>query len=226
MSAAALTAVLDGAGLDTVVVEDLESGLEGLADAAPDLVVVNALRWRMGHPRYDEFRDQWAFSLSDAGRASLTDWVGAGRPLLALHSALICFDDWPGWGDLIGGAWDWDRSHHPPVGPVDVSCRRGSPLTEGLDDFTVTDECYVDLRLGPDCDVVATMTAEGCDRQPACWVRHDAGGRVAASALGHDLRSLDDPAHRALLRRLIDWLLSDGPEGTVRRTPDERSVVP
>jgi hypothetical protein len=211
LSVSALTALLDDTGLEAVVTEDLEAGLVGLAEAAPDLVVVNAGRWTMGHPRYDDYRDRWALSLSTAARDALTDWVAAGRPLLALHTALVCFDDWPEWGDLIGGAWDWEHSRHPPVGTVEVTYRPGSPLVDGLADFAVTDECYVDLSLRPGNEVVATMAAEGCDPQPACWVSRAAGRRVVTSTLGHDLRSLDHPAHRALLGRLIDWLLSDDP---------------
>jgi hypothetical protein len=137
-------------------------------------------------------------------------WVASGGALLALHTALVSFDDWPGWGDLIGGAWDWDRSGHGPVGPVDVRCGGHDSLEDA--GFTVTDECYVDLDLRDDVVVAATMTQAGGPTQPACWVRRHGGGRVATSALGHDLRSLDDPEHRTLLSGLIAWLLANHPE--------------
>lgn len=212
LSLGALTDLLAGVGLAPVVVEDPEGALAGLTDSDHDLLVVNALRWTMGHPRYAEFRDDWALSLSADARRQLAGWVGSGRPLLALHSAIVSFDDWPEWIDLIGGVWDWSCSSHPPVGPVEVAYPPGVALTADLADFTVHDECYVDLNLHPDVDVVATMTADGCGGpQPACWVLSSGGRRVATSALGHDRRSLDHPAHRALLERLVQWLLSDDP---------------
>jgi type 1 glutamine amidotransferase len=215
-SQAPLTALLDEVGLDAVVTDDIEAGLAGLAAADHQLLVVNALRWTMGHRRYDEHRDRWGLSLAPAARRGLLDWIDRGRPLLALHTALVCFDDWPEWGAVLGGAWDWDRSHHPPIGPVTVHPEPGPAVTAGLDDFTVTDECYVDLRLFPGNELVATATAAGCERQPVCWVRRGAGGRVAASTLGHDARSLDDPDHRALLARLIGWLRAGERVGTTR----------
>ena len=64
-----------------------------------------------------------AFSLSAAGRTAIDEWHAAGRPILALHTGVICFDDWPGWGELLGGRWDWNRSSHPPLGRVGVCTR-------------------------------------------------------------------------------------------------------
>lgn len=209
LSVPALRGVLGGLGLDTVVATDVEGALCAPDLPAHRLLVVNALRWTMADPGYAEHRDRWALSLSPAAREALTDWVEAGRPLLALHTALVCFDDWPGWGRLIGGAWDWSRSSHPPVGAVGVRCDPHHPATAGLGPFEVEDECYRDLRLEDDVEVVATATVDDDPPQPAAWVRRTAGVRVATSTLGHDQRSLDHPAHRSLLTALGGWLLSD-----------------
>lgn len=208
LSAPALTAVLAEAGLTAVFEQDIEAGLRSLISTDPELLVVNALRWTMAHPRYAEFREEWALSLSHEARDAVEAWVGDGGALLALHTALVCFDDWPGWGDLLGGSWDWDRSRHPDCGPVQVECSAEHSITAGVAPFTVEDECYVDLALRPGIEVVATMTVPGEDSQPAVWVRREGGGRVAVSTLGHDLRSLDEPGHRALLGRLVRWLLA------------------
>ncbi len=206
LSIPALTEVLAGHGFDPVVtVEDVESTLSGLRHAPPDLLVVNALRWTMRHPRYDDHRAQWATALSAQDRLALSGFVRGGGSLLAMHTALVCFDDWPAWSDLIGAAWDWDRSHHPPIGAVEVRFD-GHPVTDGIATFTVTDECYTDLRFRPGNQVVATVLASEGAAQPACWLREVGRGRVATSTLGHDLRSLDHPAHRALLARLLTWL--------------------
>ncbi len=214
LSANALAAVLTDAGLRPVVETDLEAALAGLDESDHSLMVFNALRFTMEHQRYDEFRSEWAFSLSSTGRSALTRWVRSGRPLLALHSALVSFDDWPEWGDLIGGRWDWARSHHPPLGEVEIRCDPDHPVTTGLGTFTLFDECYLDLAVGDDNTVVATAHVPGADPQPACWLRAVDESRVAVSAPGHDLRSLDRVEHRALLARLVTWLLDPPPEET------------
>lgn len=206
LSMPTLSQVVTDAGLRPVVVTDLEASLAGLADSPHALLVVNALRFTMAHPRYEPFRNEWALSLSNSARDALADWVESGRPLLALHTALVSFDDWPEWGDLIGGRWDWERSSHPPLGTVEIQCDAEHPVTAGLGPFNVTDECYTDLDVRGGNTIVATAMAGG-DAQPACWLREVDGCRVAVSTLGHDLQSLDQPQHRRLLTRLIDWLL-------------------
>jgi hypothetical protein len=207
LSLPAVEAVLGEAGLTVSASEDPDAALAGLGDTGPDLLVVNTLRFTMSHPRYAEHRDRWALSLSGLARRTTTEWVERGGRLLALHTALVSFDDWPGWAEVIGGAWDWSRSSHPPVGEVSVHCDPNSPVTTGLEDFTIADEVYIGLGLRAGNQVVATASADGVDPQPASWVRPVGAGRVATSTLGHDLRSLDDPAHRALLGRLIDWMM-------------------
>ncbi|HUW01198.1 MAG TPA: ThuA domain-containing protein [Acidimicrobiales bacterium] len=212
MSIEALREVTTGARLRPIVTTDLEVALDDLGRSNPSLVVVNALRFTMPHPRYDEFRDAWAFSLSAPARRAFAEWIRRGHPVLALHSALVSFDDWDEWGDLIGGRWDWNASHHPPVGPVEVHCDPTHPVTRGLGDFTVTDESYVDLDVRDGNTLVATSATTSGGPQPACWLREVDGSRVAVSALGHDTESLDQPTHRALLARLVDWLLDDRPD--------------
>jgi type 1 glutamine amidotransferase len=224
LSAPALAAVLGAAGLTPVVATDIEAALGDIDAIAPDLIVVNALRWTMTHPRYAEFREAWALSLSSSARQSLADWVEAGGALLALHAALVCFDDWPGWADLIGARWDWERSRHPPLGPVMVEPDAGHPLARGLSPFTVTDECYVDLDIRPGNEMVAEASTDEISPQPAAWVRKVGDGRVATSTLGHDLRSLDDPAHRTLLTTLIEWTQSS--RDSVHVDPTRPEPVP
>jgi uncharacterized protein len=212
-SVPALRAVLRDAGFAEVDVDDdIERAATRLPVAPPDLLVVNALRWTMRHPRYAEHRDEWAYSPSESAREAITAAVRGGVPLLALHGALVSFDDWPEWGDLIGASWDWEASHHPPVGGVTVRCDDSHPVTAGLGTFAVDDECYSGLASRPDNRVVATAQAGGSPPEPACWLRDDRSARVATSTLGHDARSLDDPNHRRLLARLVAWLT--GPRTT------------
>ena len=98
-----------------------------LADGA-DLLVVNACRFRMLDERYtDEQRDEWATEATPMVRQAIREHLPAGRPLLGLHAASICFDDWPEWADLLGGAWQWEPSGHGPVAPLTLRRRRLIP---------------------------------------------------------------------------------------------------
>lgn len=206
-STAALLELLPD-GDDALVFGD-PAELARLSDGEWGLLVVNALWWRMDAPKYDELRVEWARELPPEARAGIESHVEAGRPILGLHTAAICFDDHPRWGEILGGAWEWGRSSHPPLDddePVRVRVTGSSPLVAELPDFEVIDEVYGDLRLEPDVD--ALLVADGgAGEHPMLWARTlPAGSRVVYDALGHDRRSLDHPTHREILRRAIAWL--------------------
>ncbi|CAO3363520.1 ThuA domain-containing protein [Azospirillum palustre] len=206
-AAPALEGILAGAGVVSTVTDDIEGGLAALEQGGFDLLTVYALRWRMlGSEKYAPHRERWAFSLSPDGRRRLWNFVTGGGGLLGLHTALICFDDWPDWTDLLGGAWVWGRSAHPPRGPVTlVPTDHPHPLTAGLPPFTVTDEAYGDFDLAGDVRPLALVAPEGGRAWPALWARDAGLGRVVADTLGHDRASLEHPAHRQILTRAALW---------------------
>jgi len=157
-AAAALAGVLRGHGIESVVTMDIEGGLAELPRGWFDLLTIFALRWTMADDKYAAHRAQWALSISAAGRAAILAHLSSGRGLFGVHTASICFDDWPGWGEALGGAWVWGASSHPPLGLVDVGVvEPHHPLVRGIGDFTLTDEVYGDLALHH--DVVPLMQA-------------------------------------------------------------------
>jgi uncharacterized protein len=207
---ARLAALLAEQGVAAEVHTDVDAALGALPGAA--LLVVNALRWTMSGPgtpqRYRDLAGQEAASPSPAAREALAAHLAAGGGLLGLHTASICFDDWPGWGDALGGAWVWGRSHHPPVGAeVAVSVTAEHPLVSGLDDFTVVDEVYSDLALRPDVVGLLAAPHPGTEtpRHPLLWAREHGGGRVVYDTLGHHPPSYDVPEHAEVVRRAIRW---------------------
>ena len=115
--------------------------------------------------------------------------------MLAVHTGIISFDDLPRWSEILGGRWVWGRSHHPPLGPVAVR--------HDGEEFEVDDECYRDLELADDIDVVA-RSAGG---HPLAWTRDAGAGAAGVDLLGHDTRSLDHPGHRHLLATVVRRLL-------------------
>jgi type 1 glutamine amidotransferase len=209
-----LAEVLSGAGVVSDVCFDLEAGLAHLTGY--DLVTVYALRWTMARPMFDSERDAWAQSLSSAARSGLIAHVERGGGVLAVHTAAICFDDWPEWRALVGAAWNWDRSFHPPPRTMRVDVGGGHPITAGLGGFELEDECYTNLDWDPGMQVLASAPYRGV--QPLIGARNREGRRVVSDALGHDLRSLSHPTHQTLLRRAALWA-SGRPDDEVAATP-------
>jgi hypothetical protein len=209
-SAPALARVLESAGLHARLTFELPELLTWLRFGRDALLVIYALRWSMTqHEKYEPHRAQWAMSLPEEARATISDHVRAGAGLLGMHTASICFDDWPGWAEVLGGAWQWGRSYHPLLGPVKAYVDATHPLARGLADFDVTDEVYAEQRVLPGVEVYGWAETTGdsprTGRQPALWTHRYGAGRVVYDGLGHDAASLEHPVHRRLIQRAALW---------------------
>jgi type 1 glutamine amidotransferase len=155
--------------------------------------------------RYAHQRDEWAIDTPAHAPAALAAHLGRGGGVLAMHTACICFDDWPGWGDTLGGAWDWERSSHPPAGVVDVQVHADAhPIVAGLHDFDVHDEVYGFLR-HPRPVVPLVTGAHGGAVHPLVWTAEHGTARVVVDTLGHSERSYAVDQHREIVRRAARW---------------------
>ena len=203
-----LAGMLEAGCIAAQTVTDPEALVSPLI-AGVDLLVVQALRWRMlGHDKYIPFRAEWAFSPSPGLRAAIADHVARGGGLLVLHTGVICFDDWPEWAQIIGGAWVWGQSNHPLPQGAQVTLAAPHSITDGAQGFALTDEVYRDLALAPDAKVLAVARADeepGTAAHPAIWTHGFGAGRVVVDTLGHDPASLRHPTHARILRRAAVW---------------------
>lgn len=203
-----LAAIADEAGFDPILVDHPDALIPLLIDASTDdVLVVNALRWRMLADRYAVWRDEWAYETSPELRTAITDFVAGGGGLVGNHTAPICFDDWPAWGDIMGGAWNWERSAHPPLGPVSATIVAEHPVTAGvISPVNLDDEVYGDLSMRPGVATLATARRDPDDaEQPVVWIHRFGQGRVAYCCFGHDRRSLQHVGVRRILRQAMVW---------------------
>jgi hypothetical protein len=206
-AARALADALAETGVRSDLTDDVEGALARLPEY--DLVTVYALRWRMlDDPKYAPFRAEYAMSLSAAGRAAFGTHLSTGGALLALHTACICFDDWPGWGEMLGARWRWGQSFHPPQQTVHVHVEDPAhPICAGVADFVVEDEIFHALEptaaLQP---LLSARAAPDAPEQPLMWARCHGDGRVVYDALGHTVESIRQPAHRRILQQAVGWL--------------------
>ena len=202
-----LVELLARAGIESESTADIEAGVDRLRSESFDLLTVMALRWRMdGNPKYAALRDEFGFSLAAESRSIIENFVRQGGGLFGLHTACLCFDDWPQWRDILGGAWVWGQSSHPPYGKVSVSpAGLRHLLTRELPAFQLMDEVYGGLDLSPGTMPLLTANADDGVEQPVLWVREYGQGRVAFDALGHDSNSLLQPVHARLVQRCAAW---------------------
>lgn len=214
VAAPALAALLSEHGVESKITDDIEAGLATLDETGADLLTVYALRWTMAiGDKYAPHRARWAFKLSAGGRLAIESHLARGGGLLALHTALICFDDWPPWKEILGGAWQWGRSSHPPYGEVEVKFDGvDHPLVQGLNAFRLRDEAYGDLGLNADVHPLMWVRAAPGDWQPALWTHQAGRGRVAVDTLGHDAGAFAHAVHRRVVARAALWALGRSDE--------------
>jgi type 1 glutamine amidotransferase len=194
------------AGLTPQIVHGASEGLDRFAAEGADLLVLHCLAFTMTQAdKYAPLRASHAYEAPPRVREAIAAHLAAGRGLLGLHTAAICFDTWPEWGALLGAGWVWGTSHHPPPGPMRVSLHAGHPVSQGIEDFDTDDELYCGLRVAPDAQVLATAEAGPVpEAQPVVTVR-EAAGRSVYSALGHDAAAFAPAAHRRLLQQAARW---------------------
>jgi hypothetical protein len=208
-SGAALVELFTDLGHTVRLVDDPDAAAALLGSPAdvPDALVVDGLWWRMLGDAYDRWRDDHAYSPPAATRDALTSFVRNGGGLVAVHTTPICFDDWPEWGDVVGGSWRWGVSSHPPAGPVRARVVADHPVVDGLPtEIELCDEVYGDMAVG-DVEVLAVAKRHGDDPdQPVVWIHRYGRGRVVFDGFGHDTASLRDTNHSRLLGQAIAWV--------------------
>jgi len=215
-SSAVLAESLKDVGIDSTITLDIERGLEQLAAGDRfDLLTIYALRFSMvQHEKYGPYKEAWAFSLTETGQSAIRSHVERGGGLLALHTASICFDNWPEWRDVLGGAWDWSRSFHPEINSIDIEiAAKEHPIVSGLNNFDIHDEIYHYLAPAPDVEPLLVAEASKEDGpQTIMWARSFGKGRVIYDGLGHDATSIANPTHQKILKRAALWTLNRSSE--------------
>jgi hypothetical protein len=204
----ALVDLVESTGREAALVDHPDDAARALRGHSYDALVIDALFWRMLGDAYEQWRDTWAYSPSADVRDALTSFVADGGGLVAVHTTPICFDDWPEWGDVLGGSWQWGVSSHPPSGPVVVDVVAQHPVVDGLAHrFELTDEVYGDLDLREGVEVLAVAKRHpDDDDQPVVWAHRFGTGRVVFDGFGHDAASIAEPNNAALIANAIEWV--------------------
>lgn len=204
-----LAKILREENIESDVHIDVDDAVDALATGEYTMFTNYALRWpMMNHEKYEPFRREWSYSIPQTHRKTISDFVENGGSLLALHTACICFDDWPEWGNITGGNWVWDTSFHPPLGRVNA-VSDNIPFDGSSTSFSVRDELYQKVNIRADSQLFLRGYIDDMfDQHPLAWTTSYGRGRVVCNMLGHDAASLMEPEHKRLLKLAARWLTS------------------
>jgi len=127
--------------------------------------------------------------IADAQLLGLLKFVESGKGYVGIHSAADSFRDSP---------------YQVSVTEVE------HPITEGLDEFRVTDEQYI-TSYDPRNTILATALWKGT-AMPVLWVKPWGKGRIFYNALGHNPESCSADIFKTLLVRGTVWAATRLPE--------------
>ncbi|MGW0905103.1 ThuA domain-containing protein [Streptomyces sp. NPDC002853] len=160
---------------------------------------------------------------TDAQRDAMKKYVKSGKGVVALHNTLDMGveDSFPWWDDLINAGAHMP-AHSPGVlkGTAKVA-DRVHPSTKGLPERWERPEEWYNFDKNPRGDVHVLVTADettydpggskmGADH-PISWCRNAEGGKVWATAMGHDKASYTEPAFREHVLGGIQWAAGNKP---------------
>ena len=138
--------------------------------------------------------------ISDAQKNGLLNHIASGKGYVGVHSAADSFRGCPEYRAMVGGHF----ITHPRYREYQVSIVDSEhPITEGLDEFTVTDEQYI-TDYYPRVHVLASALWKG-DAMPVAWTKSWGDGRVFYLALGHDAKACQHEMFPILLQRGALW---------------------
>ncbi|OHB78402.1 MAG: hypothetical protein A2W31_11340, partial [Planctomycetes bacterium RBG_16_64_10] len=168
--------------------------------------------------KYDAivFYDMWVQGITPRQQRAFVELLQQGIGVVALHHTLVAQENWPEYGEIIGGKYYLkDRvvdgkqvaksafAHDQDI-PVRVAVADHA-ITRGLQDFTIHDEAYCHYDVAPAATVLLTTDHPKSDPELA-WVKTYGNSRVCYIQLGHDHQAYENPNYRLLVARAIRWV--------------------
>ena len=145
--------------------------------------------------------------IASATVKALTDYVAAGKSLIALHPGTWrLWKNFPEWNaKIVGGG----AGGHDKFGEFEVSVTAKHPITAGVPDkFKISDELYwfTPEKVGVEIEVLATATStQKPGTYPQVFVVKHPKAKIAGITLGHDAKAHDLPAFQTLLKNAVLW---------------------
>ena len=124
--------------------------------------------------------------------------------ILVLHHAILAYQQWPPWNELVGIPDRTLGSFH--IGEtVEVKVANPEhPITKGMSSWEMMDETYVMNDAGEGNEILLTADHPRSMKTIA-WTRSYRNARVFCCESGHDNRTWADPSFRTILARGIKW---------------------
>lgn len=155
---------------------------------------------------FPEMKRMWG---KEAEKA-IMDFVNHGAGFVLFHSASATHYDWPEYHKMVGATWG-KNTRHGKIVPFEVKITDSKhPITQGMSNFWITDELWVEMEQQDANQVICTAYApvsnNGSDHnEPVAICRRQGKGRCFYLVLGHDVVAMQNPGWKTLMQRGTEW---------------------
>ena len=160
--------------------------------------------------KYDLIVPVWTMgTLKPEAEENVCNAVAAGTGIAGCHGGMCdAFRSSTEWQFMTGAQWVAHPGNSDVTYDINIKKASSSPLTEGIEDFSVTSEQYY-IHIDPAVDVLATTTftypgnhtANGRITVPVAFTKRWGQGKVYYNSLGHNRYIFDIPQVREMMRR-------------------------
>ena len=126
-----------------------------------------------------------------------------GQGLFLLHHAILAYDDWSFWSDLVGipdRRFGYDMAQTLQVEIANTE----HPITQGIAPWTMVDETYSMADAGAD-SIPLLRVNHARSMNTLAWARKFREARVFCFQSGHDSQTYVNPTFRQVVLRGIQW---------------------
>ncbi len=127
----------------------------------------------------------------------------SGQGIFLLHHAILAYEQWPFWSDLVGisdRSFGYDHEQELSVQIADPA----HPITQGIEPWRMVDETYSMASAGEDSHRLLT-TDHPRSMRVLGWTRQFRNARVFCYQSGHDNLTYADLNFRKTILRGIQW---------------------
>jgi type 1 glutamine amidotransferase len=142
---------------------------------------------------------------------ALLDFIKNGGGFVTFHSSTSVFYNWPEFQEISIGAWIMDTTSHgkPSETRIEIS-NNEHPVTQGMKEFEIFDELWINASKNNKFEVLGTATNEKLiknrmTKQPAIMVAEYGEGRIFHTILGHDIKSMESKGFQSLMLHGTEW---------------------
>jgi uncharacterized protein len=173
------------------------------ASGGPTLAMADAIFF-LGH------RD---VPIDEAQKKELAAFVRDGKGFVAAHTGLTAFENWPDFGEMLGGRYDghpWHQSGTVINEAPDFPATKHFPAS-----FTISDEFYQAKDFSPNARVLLRLDVSKMPPHaelrnqgfPLAWAKTYGKGRVFYSSFAHDATTWDNRDIAQMYFEAIKWAL-------------------